>query len=288
MYSGFRQFAERVLRIPPDPGPPPGDEASSRIFHAAPSFFRYLLVIWALKTGGAILSLLWFAVPATIGIVSLARKGHPHAWWLMVIPGVLLLLVLAARVFALAAARLDYEKRWYIVTDRSLRVREGVVVVREMTVTFANIQNISVSQGPIQRVLRIADLRVDTAGGGAGGSEKNMGTNLHTAWFRGVDNAAEVRGLIERRLRRLRDAGLGDGGPGEGEPEDRREAPGVASSSRALAAPSAAAVRGSLAGRLGASPPMLAALREAYSEAAALRRSAEARPGSADGHSVPG
>ena len=47
------------------------------------------------------------------------------------------------RFFALALVRLDFEKRWYLVTDRSLRVREGVVNVREMTIMFANIQNIS-------------------------------------------------------------------------------------------------------------------------------------------------
>ena len=41
-----------------------------------------------------------------------------------------------------------------------------VVKVREMTVTFANIQNAPVNQGPIQRALGIADLQVETAGGG--------------------------------------------------------------------------------------------------------------------------
>ena len=90
-------------------------------------------------------------------------------------------------------------------------MREGVVVVREMTVTFANIQNIAISQGPIQRVLGLADLRVDTAGGGAMNSQKHPGQNLHTAWFRGVNNASEVRQVIQDRLRQFKDTGLGDG-----------------------------------------------------------------------------
>ena len=59
---------------------------------------------------------------------------------------VFLLMVLHA-LFSFAVLRLDYEKRWYIVTDRSLRIREGVLNVREMTVMFANIQNVSVMQG---------------------------------------------------------------------------------------------------------------------------------------------
>jgi uncharacterized membrane protein YdbT with pleckstrin-like domain len=78
-----------------------------------------------------------------------------------------------------------------------------------MTITFANIQNISVDQGPVQRALRIADLKVETAGGGPS-NPKHPGQNLHTAYFRGIDNAQEVRTLIQDRLRHLKDAGLGD------------------------------------------------------------------------------
>src|SRR5205814_3372587 len=112
---------------------------------------------------------------------------------LLSIEGVALLFHLIGSFFFLAVVRLDYEKRWYLVTDRSLRIREGVVNVREMTVNFANIQNISISQGPLQRLLRIADLRVDTAGGGGGraANTHHAAQNLHTAWFRGIDNAGE-------------------------------------------------------------------------------------------------
>jgi len=124
---------------------------------------------------------------------------------------VVILLNILSSLFLLAVLRLNFEKRWYVVTDRSLRIREGVTTVREMTVNFANIQNISISQGPLQRALRIADLRVDTAGGGGGSSQrKERSENLHTAWFRGIDNANEVRELIQQRLRRLKDSGLGD------------------------------------------------------------------------------
>ncbi|HUR28380.1 MAG TPA: PH domain-containing protein, partial [Planctomycetota bacterium] len=67
----------------------------------------------------------------------------------------------------------------------------------------------AVMQGPIQRALGIADLQVETAGGGSHGG-KEHGTNLHVAWFRGIDNAQEVKALIQERLRKLKDAGLGD------------------------------------------------------------------------------
>ena len=238
MYSAFRRFCERLLRIPPEPGPPPGDEASARIFRAAPNYYRYLLVKWAVLTCVAMmLALGLVAVPA-----ALAVEGLKWALIWLVVHGLLLAVLMLERLFRLAILRLDYEKRWYVVTDRSLRIREGVVSVREMTVTFANIQNISISQGPIQRLLRIADLQVDTAGGGGAANAGHASRSLHTAWFRGIDNANEVRELIQQRVRHLKDSGLGD--------------------HEELTAPAAAA----------ASAAFLAALREVHAEACALRQ----------------
>jgi hypothetical protein len=124
--------------------------------------------------------------------------------------------------------------RWYIVTDRSLRIRYGLLHVREMTMTFANIQQITVRQGPLQRLLGIADLKVRSAGGGDGGDlddepahvEEGQGESMHIGYFRGVDNAEEIRDLIGQRLRQLRDTGLGD--PDElahAPPAERPESP---------------------------------------------------------------
>jgi len=242
------------LRIPHDPAPPPGDEASTRIFRAAPNYYRYLLFLWALKTAFAVLIVVVaLVIPIVTASVVLVKQGQPWGLALVLFPLLLLLLDVLACLFKLAVLRLEYEKRWYVVTDRSLRVREGVVTVREMTVNFANIQNIAVSQGPIQRALGIADLRVDTAGGGAGSSTHHghqPSENLHTAWFRGISNAGEVRELIQQRLRLLKGAGLGD-------QEDLwHPASGPASGVRA-------------------SPGLLTVLREVHAEARALRRVAE-------------
>jgi membrane protein YdbS with pleckstrin-like domain len=244
MYRSFRQLAERLLRIPHDPSPPPGDHASTRIFRAAPKYYRYLLVLWALKAGGSFLILLVsLVVPCAILTFQFNKEGKSWGILLWLLPVAILALHALSNLFMLAVLRLNFEKRWYVVTDRSLRVREGVTNVREMTVNYANIQNIAISQGPLQRALRIADLRVDTAGGGGIARGKHVVENLHTAWFRGIDNANEVRELIQERLHRLKDSGLGD----------HEELPPAA-------APELA--------------PMLAALREVHAEAAALRLAA--------------
>jgi uncharacterized membrane protein YdbT with pleckstrin-like domain len=108
--------------------------------------------------------------------------------------------------------RLDYELRWYMVTDRSLRIRSGIWRVQEMTMSFANLQHITMSQGPLQRLLGIADVRVQSAGGGGGGADHSHGQHrsLHTGFFHGVENAPEIRDLILERLRQFRETGLGD------------------------------------------------------------------------------
>lgn len=245
MYNSFRNFCQSLLRIPPDPEPPPGDEGATRLFHAAPQFYKYLLVVWALKSLLTLFILAWIAIAPVIGAFTLNRHGHKSGLFLLLIPGVIGTVLVLSRVFALAMVRLDFEKRWYLMTDRSLRVREGIVAVREMTITFANIQNISISQGPIQRALGIADLRVDTAGGGAGNEAKHPGMSLHTAWFRGVNNANEVRELIQQRLRQFKDAGLGDH-------EDQIPGTPIAS--------------------LSESPDFMAALNALHTEASALRQ----------------
>lgn len=242
MYNSFRQLCERLLRVPADPEPPPGDETSTRRFRAAPNFYKYLLFVALLRILVFLFVVVFaIALPVTVAEFQLVKEGNHWAAVLWIVPIAAILLYLLISAFSLAVVRLTFEKRWYLVTDRSLRVREGVISIREMTVNFANIQNISVSQGPLQRILGISDLRVDTAGGGGGSPHgEKVSQNLHTAWFRGIENATEVRGIIQDRLRHLKDSGLGD----------HEELAQKATS---------------------AAPEFVAALRAVHSEAAALR-----------------
>jgi membrane protein YdbS with pleckstrin-like domain len=213
MYKHFRDWAEKVLRIPPPPEHPPGDEHTTQVFHAAPNFYKYLLATWALRAAGLLVPAGGAIALSGAGGMLLMQKGKPWGGLLLVVSFLVLGGFVALQLFALAVVRLDFEKRWYVITDRSLRIREGIINLREMTVNFANIQNISISQGPLQRLLALADLRVDTAGGGGDGQEhshQNEAENLHTAFFRGINNAAEVRALIQDRIKHLKDSGLGD------------------------------------------------------------------------------
>lgn len=154
-----------------------------------------------------------------------------------------------------AVRRLDFEMRWYVVTDRSLRIRTGVWSVQEITMSFANLQQVEVSQGPLQRLLGLADVKVQSAGGSDNQQEKHgPGDSLHTGHFHGVDNATEIRDLIQARLRHFRESGLGD-------PEELRRA----------AESAAHAASATPAGAESVDADTLAAARELAAEARALR-----------------
>jgi hypothetical protein len=84
-----------------------------------------------------------------------------------------------------------------------------------MTFTLANVQDIRILQGPLQRALGLADVELRTAGGGdsspaASAHGARMPRNLHLARFRGVDNAEVIRDLVLELMKKARGAGLGD------------------------------------------------------------------------------
>jgi len=214
--SGWRARLLRILRVPPEPAPPPGDTVL-RVFRAAPGYYRYQLLTWALTSAGAVLGVVW-------GFVFATRFAEGFGGWIEFAIKVSEWFAVAGLVgkilLDLAVLRLNFEFRWYILGQRSLRVREGILSLREQTMTYANIQQISVKQNPLERLFGIADVEVRTAGGGgSGGDPKQEHGDMHTAHFRGVADAAHIRDLIRERVRLHRDAGLGD-------PDDETEAPG--------------------------------------------------------------
>lgn len=196
-----------LFKVPPEPEPPAGLASSIRVFRASRNLYWLNLSKWGLGQAGALAGIiLFFSVDMHVRVEPqlelLLKVGElvGLVGWALQLPVTFLLV------------RFDYEMRWYIVTDRSLRIRHGIQQIREMTMTFANIQQITIHQGPLQRLLGISDLQVRTAGGGDGESDQKhgTGTSMHVGFFRGVDNAEAIRDLILERLRRYRDSGLGD------------------------------------------------------------------------------
>jgi uncharacterized membrane protein YdbT with pleckstrin-like domain len=206
----WRDTVLDAMRVPSTPTSPPG--SPPRVFRAAPNFFKLRLLYWFLTQLLAVFGLFWAIWFAS----SVARWGAPPVVvWLVRIGEIFGIAAVALRfVFGWILVHLDYELRWYMLSDRAIRIREGVTTVREKTMALANIQNISIKQGPLQRFLGIADVEVKTAGGGgeAGDSHKKgaVAEPMHVGYFRGVANAEEIRDLVREGVRRQRDAGLGD------------------------------------------------------------------------------
>ncbi len=217
MFESIRLLLCKALRIPPEPSDPMGDVRSLRVFRASERYYFYKLAGWILSSAAGLFIALGLCAFLSIAIAGASKSSHS----LFTLAN---LEILIAATFIVGGAifkagvgfflvRLDYEMRWYKLSDRSLRIREGVFTVKEMTMTFLNIQNIEISQGPVQRLFGISDLKVESAGGGAAmqATRSNMqdASAPHIAYFRGVDNPKEIMELMRERLKGVQDAGLG-------------------------------------------------------------------------------
>jgi len=198
----------RLARVPAKPHVPEGAKESVRVFNAGRNYFVWRLILWGIANAAlALVLLVAFGFSLIPTLPPLVRT----IWW--VLEAAAAGVFLASIPVTYFLQRLNYEIRWYIVTDRSLRIRSGVVWLREMTMTFANIQGIRVNANPIERLLGLANVEVQSAGGGgSGGGSHSHGTSSsgHTGKFAGVDNAEAIRDLLVERLRAYRDSGLGE------------------------------------------------------------------------------
>ena len=199
MYELLKSIVFPLLKLEgSEPTPPAGSHDSFQVFRACPAFLSYKLFFW--KLYAAIVAL-------TVAVVSAALLAFNRWFIVLVVP---LVLFAAFKVAVLyVTTRLNYDMRWYVITDRSLLIREGVWIVREITLTFANAQNVRITQGPLQRFFGFSNVEVDTAGGG-GGHNDSQSTSPHRAALRGLDQAAQVRDLVLEQLRKHRTTGLGD------------------------------------------------------------------------------
>jgi putative membrane protein len=95
--------------------------------------------------------------------------GHVRRLWplaLVVLARRQLWLIVAAVVVLLAVTTLEWLRRTYVLEAGALRLDEGVLARRLRVVPFDRIQQVDLVRKPLHRVLGVATLRVETAGGG--------------------------------------------------------------------------------------------------------------------------
>ena len=208
IYGGIWAWIVAWFRVPREaPTLPDHVPGTLRRFHPALSFLRYLkLFFWiALAAVDGVIVIAWLAVAAASPITGLVLLAP--ALVIAVVPDIVVYIALHLR----------YDTTWYVLTDRSLRIRRGIWVIHETTISFENVQNVEVRQGPVQRFFGIADVIVQTAGGGAtrshGKGDASGTFGAHVGVLEGIDDADAIRNQILAAVERTRQAGLGDEHP---------------------------------------------------------------------------
>jgi len=141
VYDQIKAMALKALKLPSEPSEPMGEAGGLKVFRASRNYLLYRLFFWGASNLFAAAALL-VAGAVALQVIPQKAVGHQTEAYFLVLGIWLLLLVLAAAKTALSyvLTRLDYEMRWYMVSDRSLRIREGVTFVQEITMTFAKVE----------------------------------------------------------------------------------------------------------------------------------------------------
>ncbi len=190
----------RVPAEPPDLPAAPGDAPTA--FRPDPGlldYFRFWFWFVAVLAGLAV-SILWIVIMATLPWVGVLVL--PLALLVVVVPGLI----------GYVGLHLRFDTTWYVMTRRSLRIRRGIWIIHEMTITFENVQNVKVEQGPLQRYFNVGSLVIETAGGGGDKSKQGLAI-ANRALIEGIADTTGLRDRILAQLRSSRATGLGDEQP---------------------------------------------------------------------------
>ena len=159
----FSPLERRVLEwlaMPADPETPEGSAGSLSVFRAGDNYYTWLVLMWAALSVLVAIGLLG----ASLAVVQASERWPPWgdiaATTLLVIAWVT---YASGAVLTFLARRLNFRLRWYIVTDRSLRIRSGVFAIRELTMTYRNVQEIRVTAGPLEHAMGLATVEVRNA-----------------------------------------------------------------------------------------------------------------------------
>ena len=220
-YRAIRHAAAKVLRIPLEPATIPAESGELiDSFHPAPGWIRLrqirVFVAAGLGVLGLVVTMIVLHLIEPQSHRELSEESNFWMWSFLPFDPTLELIGFAILIVAtsvkLVTIRLQYDCTWYVLTTRAMRIRRGLWVINETTITYANIQNVSVKQGPVERLFKLSNIEVETAGGGgaSGGSKDSGHHSSHSGRIEGILDPEALRGRIMDQIRATRTAGLGD------------------------------------------------------------------------------
>ncbi len=144
------------------------------------------------RAAASVTQLAWIVVFAVFGSTTLPGGGE------LVAVAVVVLAVVGAAAYHLAY----YRRFTYELTGDTLDIRSGVLSLRTREIPLERVQNVDISRNVVQRVLGIARVDVETAGGGS--TEASLR-------YVGADEADRLQTEIGRLKRRQSAADEPDG-----------------------------------------------------------------------------
>lgn len=168
----------RFLRLPLTPPAPIAGAELRQVLQPARRTHHLRLLKWTAAQVSALMGVLLLItaidftqwLPAWLRFVEVFNRWDdftdylPAEWrWvglLLVVGG-----FLTQAAFSFLALWAERHTTWYVISDQGVQLQHGVWTTHETSLRFANIQQVSLRQGVLQRLIGLADVVVSTAGG---------------------------------------------------------------------------------------------------------------------------
>ncbi|MGC2872750.1 PH domain-containing protein [Ihubacter sp. rT4E-8] len=145
---------------------------------------------------GRLISFAVFAIIAAVVILIIWCTGW-SSWWRYIIIGGAVLMAVVQGVAACILPQIEYRQWGYLIEEDKVVIRHGIFFIKKTIVPIIRIQNITMSQGPIDRRLGLYKLKLSLASG----SFEIVGLNQETA-------EAISENLKSRLYARVREKGV--------------------------------------------------------------------------------
>ena len=136
VYRGIWHGLVKWFKVPDEPPTlptSPGEQLER--FKPAEGFLRYLLLFFWI--GLVIIDLIFLGIWLVSFAISL--------WLGLALLPVFLAVAILPDIVVYVAIHLRYDTTWYVLSDRSVRIRRGIWTITETTITFENVQDVKIA-----------------------------------------------------------------------------------------------------------------------------------------------